>query len=194
MNLSWLQPIRQLSVQERDRMLVIVVIGASLLLVGWSLTVRLSLIAEAKSTIHSAFAIDQELAALRSQWDPGVQQHIAQEVTLAESRLLQGIEQVGGWLEGLGERARTLGFHMEYSMEKEQSLAGQGLEGVQMVPLRLILLREERAGAYDATLQLLRLLDEGQPRVDVKEVLLSGEGTGVQQVIFHLQVWMKGSA
>ncbi|MCH7615261.1 MAG: hypothetical protein IH978_05930 [Nitrospinae bacterium] len=92
------------------RALVGIVLVGSVLVVGWSLTARVSLITEAHSSIQSAFLLDRELTTLRTKWSGRIQEEIDQEVRQADAQLIQGFEHTVQWLENVRAQSLKLGF------------------------------------------------------------------------------------
>ena len=119
------------------RALVGIVLVGSLILVGWSLTGRLSLIAEAHSSIQSAFLLDQELTTFRTKWSGRVQEEIDQEVRQADAQLILGFEHTVQWLEQVRAQSLKPGFSWEYSLGQPLP-APEHLVGVQLLPVKLL--------------------------------------------------------
>jgi len=172
------------------RALVGIVLVGSLIVVGWSLTGRLSLITEAHSSIQSAFLLDQELMTLRTKWSGPVQEEIDQEVRQADAQLIQGFEHTVRWLEKVRAQSLKLGFSWEHSLG-ETLPAPEHLVGVQLLPVKFVLGGETPPGSYEAMIDLLRALDDEQVRVDLQEVMMTGDGNGVQRIVIQVNVWMK---
>jgi len=172
------------------RAFVGIVLVGSLILVGWSLTGRLSLIAEAHSSIQSAFLLDQELRTLRTKWSVQVQEEIDQEARQADAQLIQGFEHTVRWLEGVRAQSLKLGFSWEHSLGPTRPALEHPV-GVQLLPVKIVLGRETPQGSYEAMIELLRALDEGQVRVDLQEMMMTGEGNGAQRIVLQVYVWMK---
>ncbi|MCH7615262.1 MAG: hypothetical protein IH978_05935 [Nitrospinae bacterium] len=63
--------------------------------------------------------------------------------------------------------------------------------GVQLLPVKFVLGGETPQGSYEAMIELLRALDEGQVRVDLQEMIMTGDGNGVQRIVIQVYVWMK---
>ena len=176
----------------RERVVLGSFVVGALLLVAWSFTARLSLITEAQSQIHSSFHLDREIAMLEAQWSQGLQEQVKKEVKLAEQHLLQDFDHLARWLHQANVTATDLGFQARYQLDGNE-IGVPGPKGITMIPVRFEMKRQQPDGAFGSSLEFLRRVTEGQTRVDLREMILSGDGKGVHDFTISLHVWMKAS-
>ncbi len=198
MNLDFLQKLKALSWASPRTIAMGVTVVCSVVLLWWSLDLRLSLIAEAQSEMHSLFHLDQEIAFLRSGWPEADAAIVAQRVKQAEGRLLDGYDHLGRWLMKLTEEGGALGFNTEYRVEEKVSGSDKGgsgsqdLKGVQIVPVHLALqVPKIPVRSFEKYMRFLRGLGEDPIRVDIQQVTISGAGNGAQTMDLRLHVFMR---
>lgn len=198
MNLDFLQKLKALSWASPRTIAMGVTVVCSVVLLWWSLDLRLSLIAEAQSEMHSLFRLDQEIAFLRSGWPEADAAIVDQRVKQAEGRLLDGYDHLGRWLMKLTEEGGALGFKTKYRVEEKVSGSDKGgsgsqdLKGVQIVPVHLALqVPKIPVRSFEKYMRFLRGLGEDPIRVDIQEATISGAGNGAQTMDLRLHVFMR---
>ncbi len=198
MNLDLWQKVGALSWVRPRTIAMSVTVVCSVVLLWWSLGLRLSLIAEAQSEMHSLFHLDQEIASLRSGWPEADAAIVDQQVKQAEGRLLDGYDHLGRWLMKRTEEGEALGFSTDYRMEEKVSGSDEGgsgshdLTGVQIVPVHLALqVPKIPVRSFEKYLRFLRVLGEDPLRVDIQEATISGAGHGAQTMDLRLHVFMR---
>ncbi len=198
MNLDFLQKLKALSWASPRTIAMGVTVVCSVVLLWWSLDLRLSLIAEAQSEMHSLFHLDQEIASLRSGWPEADAAIVDQRIKQAEGRLLEGYDHLGRWLMKLTEEGGALGFNTEYRVEEKVSgldkggSGSQDLKGVQIVPVHLALqVPKIPVRSFEKYMRFLRGLGEDPLRVDIQEATISGAVHGAQTMDLRLHVFMR---
>ena len=174
------------------RVAAILLIGSCLGLALWSVTIRLSLVTQAQSTMHSPFSVMRELETLKTTWAPERVEHLTRDWTQFQSRNFKNYDQVVGWISRYSGRAETLGFQVGYRVGEEgQPIAG--VPGIKPLTIELSLQTKTAQDGYRNFIQFLKEVSDSDIAVTLDKIDLIGTGRGVQKLEVVLQAFMNES-
>ena len=165
-------------------------IMASLGMIGWKVTTRMSFIDEARSEIRSTYSLENEVRGLRTQWTHRSAGSHEPKVDQADQSLLQGFDGLAGWLHHIQREGRRMGVTTTYKVGKSES-GPEKLEDVDRLPIEFEIRSSKSRKGYQNYLQFLQTLMEQDIRLDLTELNLTGRGNGAESMNLHVKVWMK---
>ena len=165
------------------------VILASLGIVGWSVSTRVTLIDEGRSELQATFSLDKEITALQAELADSSNSS-GKPVHQTEELLLDGFEDLANWLHQFQNQGRELGLQAAYRIGKPQSSLNNLEEFIQ-VPIGFEIIADTNKDTYARYLDYLRTLALGNVRVDVQKVSVSGKAEGANTMNLQVLVWMQ---
>lgn len=172
------------------RLTAIVLVGSCVGLVFWSLTIRLAVVTQAQSHMHSSFNLTRELERLRTSWSQEQSGTLTHDWQEFQAHNFQDYDQVVGWISRFSKRAEGLGFEIDYKIGEEGAPVA-GVRSIQPVSIEFSLRtkRIEEDG-YGHFVQFMKDVTESEIAVTLDKIELSGTGRGVQKLDVVLTAFM----
>ena len=171
------------------RLTAIVIVGSCVGLVFWSVTIRLAVVTQAQSQMHSPFSLTRELEKLRTSWSPDQSATLTHDWQEFQAHNFQDYDQVVGWISRFSKRAEVLGFEIDYKIGEEGEPVA-GLPSIQPVSIEFSLRTKSQEDGYGHFVQFVKDVTESDIAVSLDKIELSGTGRGVQKLVVVLTAFM----
>ena len=171
------------------RLPAVLLVGACVGLVLWSVMIRLSLVTEAQSHMHSSFSLTRELERLRSSWLQDEADVLMQDWKRFQAHNFTDYDQVVQWISHFSTRAQALGFQVTYKIGEEGAPV-TGLPSIKPVSIQFFLQTETNSEGYAHLMQFIKDVTQTDVAVTLDKVALSGTGRRVQRLEVVLTAFM----
>ncbi len=147
-------------------------------------------IQDSKDHIQATIVLEQEVSQLRSQYLEADSTSLVADLKSADQLLIQSFPHLAQWAQDLQQQGKQWGLKMQYRILKTQKTTVP-VEGLTVIPMKIDVIPGETHHAYSAYLQFLRTLEQTGPRIDIQEVIVTGDGKQATHLTIGLSVWMK---
>jgi len=176
------------------RIVLIILILASIGAIWWSINERLSLIYGATSITRQQASIERESDKLQMQWSSQNHEKIGSELEKAESKLMPDQKSMADWLGNYITKAQNQQIQLVYNVGRAQ-LPLKQLGNIHLVPIQIILrpsdnLRQQ--DAYTKILDFAKDITDNEWRMDVSSASVTGNGRRFEQLEMQIKIWMSG--
>ncbi len=158
--------------------------------IGWICLDKLISIQAVESQIESTLGLEQRVSQLRSQYEQANPAILESELNKANQRLVKNYSELTQWVEGVREHGQDRDLDMEYRILKAEGNTGP-LKGIRLIPLELHLYPHNDHSGYQPFLEMLHDLTQSNPRVDIQDITVMGDGGKATHMKLGLLVWMK---
>ena len=172
--------------------LVLCVFTMSLLLIYWSLFIRMSSLDEALLGADQLVDLQSQLVDLKTHWSESEIKEIEDSIAKAQAKIFDDFPSLANWLIKKHRFAEDLGLDMSYNM-RQQKLTD--LEKTLSLPLEITL--KVKPGATDKvymrTQKFIRSLVDENLHLEIAGNEIRSDGKNIQQVTLDMNVWVRGS-
>ena len=174
------------------RLLAILLVGGCLGLMFWSVTIRLDLVTQAQSTMHSPFSLTRELERLRTSWSDPQAEAVDRDWEEFQSKNFTDDDQLVRWISRFSTRAESMGLQVAYKIGEEGQPV-QGMPTVRPVSIEFSFQSPTDQDGYRHFVRFMREVSESKVGITIDKVELSGTGQGVQKLELTLLGYMNHS-
>jgi len=167
----------------------VLLVGTCIGLVLWSVMIRLTLVTEAQSHMHSSFSLARELERLRTSWFQDEADGLTQDWIEFQSRNFRDYDQVVEWISRFSTQAQALGFQVTYKIG-DQVAPVTGVPSITPLSIQFNLQTERDGDAYRHFMEFMKAVTETDIAVTLDKVDLSGTGRKVQKLELVLTAFM----
>lgn len=167
-----------------------VLIVGCVLLVGWSIFFRLSLITEAQSKMHTPFSLDRQVASLEQMWSEEEAATVKHEWATAKSQSFGDYDHLTSWVTQMAAQAGILGLAVRYQID-DTSTPVPGIQAVHRLGMKMTIQAENPAEGYHHIMQFVRMLSEEEVNLNFDLMELTGLGNGVQKMEIQLHTFLQ---
>lgn len=171
------------------RLTAILLVGSCVGLVFWSVTIRLALVTQAQSQMHSPFSLTRELEKLRTSWSQEQADALTRDWKQFQAHNFRDYDQVVQWITRFSTRAQALGFQVAYKIGEEGPPVS-AISSIKPFSIEFSLQTQSEPDGYNHFVGFMKEVTESDVSVTLDKIELSGTGRGVQKLDLILTAFM----
>jgi len=164
-----------------------------LLLVGWSVMFRLSLVTEAQSQIHTPFSLSRQVASLEQMWSDEEAASVRQEWAAMKTRSFADYDHLLTWVAQMTAHAHALGLEVSYRID-QVSTPVQGVQEIHRMAMELTIQAQTQEKSYPRFMQFVKELSEDELKINIESMELMGSGEGAQKMELRVYTFLQQAA
>jgi hypothetical protein len=164
----------------------------TLTLVGLVSVDKLLTIQKRQSQMQDTIGLERQVSQLRSYYFQANPDVLDADLQQAENFLIHNFTHLAQWAQGLQEEGKQWNLLMQYRILNTDRTASP-IQGVALVPLEIQVNPQGTQSGYRPYLQFIKALTRSGPKVDIRNVMVMGDGEKATHLTIGLSVWMKAS-
>ena len=177
------------SIQLKGMGTVLLLIG-TLTIVGLVSIDKLLTMQTRQSQIQDTIGLERQVSQLRSHYFDANPATLDTDLQQAEKFLIQNFTHLAQWAQSLQDKGKQWNLLMQYRIVKTGHTSSP-IQGVTLIPLEIQVNPQGTQSAYRPYLQFLKALTRSGPKVDIRNVTITGDGQKATLLTIGLSVWMK---
>jgi len=153
---------------------------------------KLLTIQKRQSQIQDTIGLERKMSQLRSHYLQANPDALRTDLQEAEKFLIQNFTHLAQWAQELQEKGKQWNLLMQYRIVNTDRTASP-IQGVTLVPLEIQVQSQGTQSAYGAYLQFIKAITRSGPKIDIRNMTVTGDGQKATQLTIGLSVWMKAS-
>jgi len=176
------------------RIILILLLLASIGAIWWSVNERLSLLYGATSITQQQADIQRGIDQSQMKWSSQNHEKIAADLLLAEDKLMPDQNTMADWLENFISQAQDRRIQLVYNVGRAHPSTDK-LSNIHLVPIQIILRPSatmKQSNAYKKLITFAKSITNNEWRMDVTNASVIGSREQFEQLEMHIEMWMLG--